>query len=185
MAIVNVFAHRQTNRQTDRWTGQKLYVPNLLIRGIKSRKTSRSRLQGKKERSFHKEHTYEISITYHSKDIANVKVLKSRSNSKVNIRRSKIMVPIKRFVIRNTPMVYESPITYYSKDMTNVIVFKKWVKLQGQGQEVKTFDTNRKVLPLGINIRNMKAILLTIQKICPLLKFLQTDRQTDGQSKNY
>jgi hypothetical protein len=25
-------------------------------------------------------------------------------------------------------------------------VFEKWVKLQGQGQKVKTFGTNRKVL---------------------------------------
>jgi hypothetical protein len=43
-------------------------------------------------------------------------------------------------------MKYESPITYHSKDMTNVKVFKKWVKLQGIGQEVKHFGTNRKAL---------------------------------------
>jgi hypothetical protein len=48
--------------------------------------------------------------------------------------------------MRNTHKKYESPITYHSKDMTNVIVFKKEFRLQGQGQEVKNFGTNRKVL---------------------------------------
>jgi NifU-like protein involved in Fe-S cluster formation len=43
-------------------------------------------------------------------------------------------------------MKYESPITYHSKDMANVKVFEKWVKLQGQGHEVKKCGTNRKVL---------------------------------------
>jgi hypothetical protein len=41
---------------------------------------------------------------------------------------------------------YESPITCHSKDMTNVKVFEKWVKLQGQGQKVKNYDTIRKFL---------------------------------------
>jgi hypothetical protein len=57
-------------------------------------------------------------------------------------------------------------------------VFEKWVKLQGQGHKVKNFGTNRKVLLQGTNIWNMKAISLPIQKIGPMLKFLQTDRQT-------
>jgi hypothetical protein len=43
-------------------------------------------------------------------------------------------------------MKYERPITYHSKDMTNVKVFEKWIKLQGQGHNVKYFGTNRKVL---------------------------------------
>jgi hypothetical protein len=43
-------------------------------------------------------------------------------------------------------MKYESPITCHSKDMVNIEVFEKWVKLQGQGQKVKNFGTNRKVL---------------------------------------
>jgi hypothetical protein len=47
-------------------------------------------------------------------------------------------------------MKYESPLAYHSKDMAKVKVFKisfeKWVKLQGQGQEVKNFGANRKVL---------------------------------------
>jgi hypothetical protein len=33
MANVKVFADRQTDRQTDRRTGQKLYAPDLSIRG--------------------------------------------------------------------------------------------------------------------------------------------------------
>jgi hypothetical protein len=32
MANVKVFADRQTDKQTDRWTGQKLYAPSFLIR---------------------------------------------------------------------------------------------------------------------------------------------------------
>jgi hypothetical protein len=34
-------------------------------------------------------------------------------------------------------MKYESSITCHSKDMANVKDFEKWVKLQGQGQNVK------------------------------------------------
>jgi hypothetical protein len=55
--------------------------------------------------------------------------------------------------------------------------------------KVTKFGTNRKVLSLGTHIRNMKALSLAIQKIWPMLKFLQrdkqTDRQTDEQAKNY
>jgi hypothetical protein len=43
-------------------------------------------------------------------------------------------------------MKYGSPITFHSKDMANVKVFKKWVKLKSQGQEVKNYGTNKKVL---------------------------------------
>jgi hypothetical protein len=43
-------------------------------------------------------------------------------------------------------MKFENPITCNSKDMANVKVFEKWVKLQGQGDKVKNFGTNRKVL---------------------------------------
>jgi hypothetical protein len=43
-------------------------------------------------------------------------------------------------------MKYKSPITYHSKDMDKVKVYKKWVKLQGQGQKVKNFGTIRKFL---------------------------------------
>jgi hypothetical protein len=80
------------------------------------------------ERSCHKEHTYEIPITYHSKDISNVKVFEK-------------WVKLQCFVIRSTHMKYESPTTYHSKDISNVKVFGKWVKLQGQ--EVKSFVAKR------------------------------------------
>jgi hypothetical protein len=39
---------------------------------------------------------YESHITYHSKDMANVKFLKSRSNFKVKVTRSKVLVSIER-----------------------------------------------------------------------------------------
>jgi hypothetical protein len=51
----------------------------------------------------------------------------------------------KDLVTSNMHIKYESPITYHSKDMANVKVFKKWVKIQGLGHEVKNFGTNRKV----------------------------------------
>jgi hypothetical protein len=39
MANVKVFADRQTDKQTDRRTGQKLYAPDLSIRGHKNIKS--------------------------------------------------------------------------------------------------------------------------------------------------
>jgi hypothetical protein len=56
----------------------------------------------------------------------------------------KIMEPIGRS--RHKKHVYEISITYHLKDMANVKVFKRWVKLQGQGYEVKNYGTNRKFL---------------------------------------
>jgi hypothetical protein len=57
---------------------------------------------------------------YHSKDIANVKVIKSRSNLKV--KRSKFLIPIKALVIRNKRMKL-IPLTI--KNMANFQVFEK------------------------------------------------------------
>jgi hypothetical protein len=71
-------------------------------------------------------------------------------------------------------MKYESLITCHSNDMANVKVFEKWVKPQGQGHMVKNFGTIRKILS--------KALSLAIQTIWPMLKFLQTDKQTDRRT---
>ena len=46
---------------------------------------------------------------------------------------------------------------------------KKNVK--SQGHRVKTFGTNRKVLPQGTYTCNMKALLFFIQKLQPRLRF--------------
>jgi hypothetical protein len=73
-----------------------------------------------------------------------LKFLKSGSNIKVKVIRSKMLVPIERSCHKEH--TYEIPITYHSKDMARVKVFEKWVKLQGQGHKVKNFGTNRKVL---------------------------------------
>jgi hypothetical protein len=48
----------------------------------------------------------------------------------------------KGLVTSNIHMKYESPITYHLKYMAKVKVFEKWVKLQGQGNKVKHFETN-------------------------------------------
>jgi hypothetical protein len=66
-----------------------------------------------------------------------LKVLKSGSNFKVKITQYGL-------AIRKTHMKYDSNVTYHSKDMANVKVFEKWVKHQGQG--VKNYGTNRKIL---------------------------------------
>jgi hypothetical protein len=55
---------------------------------------------------------YESPITYHSKDISNVKVLRSTSNSMVKVIRSKMKVPIQRSCHKKSSN--EIPITYYS-----------------------------------------------------------------------
>jgi hypothetical protein len=73
-----------------------------------------------------------------------LKFLKSGSNFKVKATTSKKLVPIDRSCHKEH--TYEIPITCHSKDTTNVKVFEKWVKLQGQGHNVKKFGTNRKVL---------------------------------------
>jgi hypothetical protein len=73
-----------------------------------------------------------------------LKFLKSGSNFKVKVTRSKIMAPLERSCRKKH--TYEIPITYHSKYMANVKVFEKWVKLQGQGHKVKNFGNNRKVL---------------------------------------
>jgi hypothetical protein len=90
---------------------------------------------------------YKSPITYHSKDMAKVKVFKKwvklqgQGHMVKNVGTNR-----KVFVIRNTHMKYESPITCHLKYLANVEVFEKWVKLQGQGHKVKNYGTNRKVL---------------------------------------
>jgi hypothetical protein len=60
---------------------------------------------------------YRSPITYHLKDMTNVKGLKCISNFKVNVIRSIIKLLL---VTRNTHMKYESPVTYHSKYVANV-----------------------------------------------------------------
>jgi hypothetical protein len=75
---------------------------------------------------------YEIPITYHSKDMANLKFLKSRSNFKV--RRSKLLLTIERSCHKK--YTYEIPITYHSKDMANDSLCRQTDKQTGTGQKV-------------------------------------------------
>jgi hypothetical protein len=58
-----------------------------------------------------------------------LKFLKSGSNFKVKVTRSKLLIPIERS--RHKEHTYEIPIPCHSKDMANVKVFEKWVKPQG------------------------------------------------------
>jgi hypothetical protein len=69
-----------------------------------------------------------------------LKFLKSGSNFKVKVTRSKILVPIKGLVIRNTHMKYESPITCHSRDMANVKVFADRQTNRQTGQKLYAPD---------------------------------------------
>jgi hypothetical protein len=77
---------------------------------------------GKLQRSCHKEHTYGIRITCHSKDMANEKWVKLQGQGH---KVKKCGNNKKGFVITNMHIKYESPITCHSKDMSNVKVFEK------------------------------------------------------------
>jgi hypothetical protein len=69
----------------------------------------------------------ESPITYHSKDMTNVKVFESGSNLKVKVSRSKILVPIERSVERNTHMKYESPIIIHKiEPMLKILQTDRW-----------------------------------------------------------
>ena len=103
-----------------------------------------------------------------------LKFFKSRSNFKVKVTRSKIMVPCERYCHKVCICVqYESPISS-DKVMAKVKVFQKLVKLQGQGHEVKYYGTMWKVLSQGIHMCNMKALSLLVRKVCPRLKFFKS-----------
>ena len=57
--------------------------------------------------------------------------------------------------------------------MSKVKFFQEYVKFQGQGHEVKIFDMDRKVLPQGISMLNLKALSLSFQRLMPRLCFFQ------------
>ena len=59
--------------------------------------------------------------------------LKSRSNCKVNVTRSKLWYDVKGLVTRNTHVKYERFVSHGSFVMTKVKIFEKLVKYQGQG----------------------------------------------------
>ena len=69
--------------------------------------------------------------------------------------------------------------------MAMVKVFQMYVKLQGQGHEVKNYSTMLKVSLQGIIMCNMKALSILVRKLRLRLKFSkkgQTSRsRTQGQ----
>jgi hypothetical protein len=105
-------------------------------------KVTRSKVIIPIQRSCHKEHAYEIPITYHSKDMTNVEIFEKWVKLQCQGHKVKNLSTNRKI----TQMKYESHITYHSKDMANVKLFEKWVKLQDQGYKVKNYGTNRKVL---------------------------------------
>ena len=68
---------------------------------------------------------------------------------------SKVMIKLlstykKNLITRDTHVNYQSSSNPCSKVISKVKVFKKWDKLQGQGQRVKINGTQRKVVSQGI-----------------------------------
>ena len=64
-----------------------------------------------------------------------------------------------------------------------VKIFKKKVKLQDQGHEVKNYGTMWKVLSQGINMCNMKALTLLVRKLWPMLKFFKRRSTSRSQGQ--
>ena len=87
MANVKVFADRQTDKQTDRRTGQKLYAPDLSIRGHKN---DYQQLNGLVTRNM-KALSLAIQTIWPM-----LKFLKSGSNFKVKVTMLEVLVPIDR-----------------------------------------------------------------------------------------
>ena len=75
---------------------------------------------------------------------------------------------------RDTHVQNQSPISTGRKVMAKVKVFQKYVKLQGQGQEVKNYGTMWKVLSQEIHVCNLEALSLPVRKLWPRLKFFKS-----------
>ena len=71
-------------------------------------------------------------------------IKKKWSNDDVNL------VPTKRYHHKGYSCDISNSSTHYSKVISKVKVFKKWVKLQGQGDWVKHNGTHGKVSSQGI-----------------------------------
>ena len=62
----------------------------------------------------------------------------------------KVKYQQKDLITRDIHVKYQSSITDSSKVISNVKVFKKYVKLQGQGHNVKIVGSHRNTLSRGI-----------------------------------
>jgi hypothetical protein len=97
------------------------------------------------ESSCHKEHIYKIPITYHSKDMANVKVFKKWIKLQGQGHKVKDFGTNRKVLSQGTHIRNMKALSLAIQKTWPVLkVFEKWVKLQGH--KVKKFGTNRKVL---------------------------------------
>ena len=62
---------------------------------------------------------------------------------------------------------------FCSNVMVRIKAFHKYVKLQGQGHQVKFHGTALKVLLQGMQMWNMKALPLLVRKLQPRLVFFK------------
>ena len=104
-----------------------------------------------------------------------LKFFKSRSNVKVKVTRSKILVPIERSCHKECTYVIWKP---YGP--LPLLVRKLWPRLKffksrsNIKVKVKNFGTHGKVLSQGMYICNMKALPLLVRKLWPRLKFFKS-----------
>ena len=104
-----------------------------------------------------------------------LKFFKSRSNVKVKVTRSKILVPTERSCDKECTYVIRKPYPFWLGSMAKVKAFltvgqTSRSRLQGQ----KFHGTNRKVLSQGMFIWNTKALPLLVRKLWPRLKFFKS-----------
>ena len=84
------------------------------------------------------------------------------------------MAPCERSCHKETHVQYESAISPGKKIMAKVKDFQNWVKLQGQGHEIKNYGIIEKVLSQGIHMCNMKALSVLVRKVCQRLKVFKS-----------
>jgi hypothetical protein len=92
----------------------------------------------------------------------------SRSNIKIKVTKSNMLVPLKGSVTTNSHMKYQSPSIYYLKDIGMVKVFNMNMNHRGQGQIC--WYPQKGLVKGNTHVKYQSPS--TIQKIYPRLKFL-------------
>ena len=143
MAKVNFFS-KEGQKSKLRFRGQKIWHQQ---KGLSSRNTH---LQ------------YECSVSFRSKIMTKVQFFNGRSKFKTKVMRSNDLVPTESNTTMNTCGKW-MPYPCGSKVILNILfsfIFQKWVKNQDQGHRLTSFNTNKNLLPQGIYMYIMNALLI-------------------------
>jgi lauroyl/myristoyl acyltransferase len=118
---------------------------------------------------------YESPITYHSKDMANVKVFEKWVKLQGQHHKVKSYNTNKKVLSWGRHIWNMKAISLAIQTIWPMLtLFKSGSNFKGQGHKIKSYNTNKKVLSWGRHILNMKALSLAIQKIWPMLTFLKS-----------